>query len=146
MSTSESLGKFYKYREEYVKRHEGEVLTPYKDSRGILTIGVGHNLEMGISKAASDFIFKEDMDKAEALLNEHCPVFAKLDANRQIVLIDLCFNLGISGLLGFKKMLAALNEGNWNKAAAELMNSKYAKQVPNRAKENRDVLITGKLK
>lgn len=132
--------------EEYVKRHEGEVLTPYKDSRGILTIGVGHNLEMGISKAASDFIFKEDMDKAEALLNERCPVFAKLDANRQIVLIDLCFNLGISGLLGFKKMLAALNEGNWNKAAAELMNSKYAKQVPNRAKENRDVLITGKLK
>ena len=132
--------------EEYVKRHEGEVLNPYKDSRGILTIGVGHNLEMGISKAASDFIFKEDMDKAEALLKERCPVFDKLDANRQIVLIDLCFNLGISGLLGFKKMLAALNEGNWNKAAAELMNSKYAKQVPNRAKENRDVLITGKLK
>lgn len=132
--------------ERYIKKHEGEVLTPYKDSRGILTIGVGHNLEQGISAEASDFIFKQDMDKAEALLNAKCPVFTQLDANRQLVLLDLCFNLGINGLLGFKKMLAALAIKNYNQAAKELMDSRYAKQVPNRAKENRDVLLTGTLK
>ena len=132
--------------ERYIKKHEGEVLKPYKDSRGILTIGVGHNLELGISAAASDFIFKEDLDKAEALLNAKCPVFAKLDANRQLVLLDLCFNLGINGLLGFKKMLAALDSEDYNKAGNELMNSRYAKQVPIRAAENRDVLVTGNLK
>ena len=132
--------------ERYIKKHEGEVLKPYKDSRGILTIGVGHNLELGISAAASDFIFKEDLDKAEELLNSKCPVFAKLDANRQLVLLDLCFNLGINGLLGFKKMLQALENKDYNKAGNELMDSRYAKQVPVRAAENRDVLITGNLK
>lgn len=132
--------------EEYVKKHEGTRLKPYTDSRGILTIGVGHNLEQGISAAACDFIFKEDMYKAEALLIEKCPVFMMLDANRQVVLIDLCFNLGINGLLGFKKMLAALEKQDFEKAAAELMDSRYAKQVPTRARENRDVLLTGKLK
>ena len=132
--------------EQYIKRHEGEVLTPYKDTQGILTIGVGHNLEHGISAAASDFIFKEDVDKAEALLSAKCPVFAQLDANRQIVLLDLCFNLGINGLLSFKKMLNALAVKNYQQAAKELMNSRYAKQVPVRAAESRDVLITGNLK
>lgn len=132
--------------ERYIKKHEGEVLKPYTDSRGILTIGIGHNLEQGISAEASKFLFNEDLDKAERLLKEKCPVFDKLDANRQIVLLDLCFNLGINGLLGFKKMLAALQKGQFQTAAKELMDSRYAKQVPNRAKENRDVLITGILK
>ncbi len=132
--------------EAYVKKHEGVRLTPYKDTRGILTIGIGHNLEKGISQEACDFIFKQDIDAAEALLNAKCPVFAQLDANRQVVLLDLCFNLGINGLLCFKKMLAALEKKDYNLAAKELMDSRYAKQVPNRAKENRDVLITGILK
>lgn len=132
--------------ERYIKKHEGEVLKPYTDSQGILTIGIGHNLEQGISAEASKFIFNEDIDKAERLLKEKCPIFSQLDANRQIVLLDLCFNLGINGLLCFKKMLAALEKRDYKLAAKELMDSRYARQVPNRAKENRDVLITGILK
>lgn len=131
----------------YVAKHEGEVLTPYKCSRGVLTIGRGHNLEHGISKAASDFIFKEDMDKAEADLKKYLPeVYDKLDANRQLVLIDMCFNLGVGGLLKFKKMLAAIRMGDYEKAAEELMDSAYARQVPERADENKNILLTGELK
>lgn len=131
----------------YVAKHEGEVLTPYKCSRGVLTIGRGHNLEHGISKAASDFIFKEDMDKAEADLKKYLPdVYDKLDANRQLVLIDMCFNLGIGGLLKFKKMLAAIKSGDYAKAAEELMDSAYARQVPERAEENKNIILTGELK
>lgn len=133
--------------ENYVAKHEGEVLTPYKCSLGVLTIGRGHNLEHGISKAASDFIFKEDMDKSEADLKKYLPdVYDKLDANRQLVLIDMCFNLGIVGLLKFKKMLAAIKSGNYAKAAEELMDSAYALQVPERAEENKNILLTGELK
>lgn len=131
----------------YVAKHEGEVLTPYKCSRGVLTIGRGHNLEHGISKAASDFIFKEDMDKAEADLKKYLPdVYDNLDANRQLVLIDMCFNLGIGGLLKFKKMLAAIKSGDYAKATEELMDSAYAQQVPERAEENKNILLTGELK
>ena len=133
--------------ENYVAKHEGEVLKPYKCSRGVLTIGRGHNLEHGISKAASDFIFREDMDKVEADL-KRClsETYDKLNANRQLVLIDLCFNLGIGGLLKFKKMLAALNRNDYELAAAELMDSTYARQVPERAEENKNILLTGELK
>lgn len=133
--------------ENYVAKHEGEVLKPYRCSRGVLTIGKGHNLEHGISKAASDFIFKEDMDKVEADLKERLPeLYNKLDANRQLVLIDLCFNIGIGGVLKFKKMLAALNKNDYELAAAELMNSAYARQVPERATENKNILLTGEMK
>lgn len=133
--------------ENYVARHEGEVLTPYKCSQGVLTIGRGHNLEHGISKAASDFIFKEDMDKTEADLKKYLPdVYDNLDANRQLVLIDMCFNLGIGGLLKFKKMLAAIRTGDYARAAEELMDSAYARQVPERAEENKNILLTGELK
>lgn len=133
--------------ENYVAKHEGEVLTPYRCSRGVLTIGRGHNLERGISKAASDFIFKEDMDKVEADLKQHLPdIYDNLDANRQLVLIDLCFNIGIGGLLKFKRMLDALRKQDYKLAALELMDSNYAKQVPARAEENKNLLITGELK
>lgn len=100
----------------------------------------------GISKAASDFIFKEDIAKAEADLKQHLPdIYNSLDANRQVALLDLCFNMGVFGLLKFKKMLAALREKNYELAAKELMNSAYAKQVPVRAKENKNVILTGNL-
>lgn len=90
--------------ENYISKHEGEVLHAYRDSRGILTIGKGHNLMNGISKAASDFIFKEDIAKAEADLKQHLPdIYNSLDANRQVALLDLCFNMGVFGLLKFKK-------------------------------------------
>ena len=130
--------------ENYIRKHEGQVLFPYKDSRGILTIGVGHNLTHGISQAASDFIFKEDVDKAEESLKKNLPdIYNSLDANRQLVLLDVCFNLGIGGLLKFKNMLAALRKNDYALAADELLNSAYAKQVPQRAKENAEILRTG---
>ena len=132
--------------ENYIRKNEGEVLTPYKDSRGILTIGVGHNLTYGISKAASDFIFKEDLDKAEEALKNNLPdIYNSLDANRQLVLLDLCFNMGIGGVLKFKKMLAALTAKDYELAARELLDSSYARMLTSRAKKNAEILSSGEL-
>lgn len=133
--------------ENFIRKNEGVRTKPYKDTRGILTIGVGHNLTNGISENAVNFIFNEDLDKAEMDLKKYIPqIFDNLDANRQIVLLDMCFNLGIGGLLKFKKMLSALAEENYELAGFELMNSAYAKQVPARAEENKNILITGEIK
>ena len=133
--------------ENFIRKHEGEVSTPYKDSRGILTIGVGHNLTHGISKAAIDFIFKEDLDRAEEALKNNLPdIYNSLDANRQLVLLDLCFNIGIGGLLKFKKTLNALRNQDYELAAKELLNSAYAKQVPQRAEENAYIIRTGEMR
>ena len=132
-----------------LKYHEGCVLFPYKDTRGYLTIGIGRCIEKnpftvdelkvigdwkhGITREMAHMLCRNDIDRCISDLRKKVEFFDKLDKERQYVLIDLCFNMGIKGLLKFKNMLLALGTGNWNKAADELLNSKYALQVGKRA-------------
>ena len=59
----------------------------------------------------------------------------------QEALGDMSFNLGLPRLAGFKRMLAAIRRSDWNDAARELMDSRYANQVSNRARRNRDLIL-----
>ena len=128
----------------YIQDNEGLMLKPYKCSSGKLTIGYGRNLDdVGISKSEACMLLSNDLCRAIAQVQNKIPFFEELSDNRQMVLIDLCFNLGINGLLGFKNMLTALESGNYQKAAIELMNSRYATQVGIRAEKNRDYLLNG---
>lgn len=109
---------------------EGERLTMYRCSEGFLTVGIGHNLEARpISKRASRVIFEDDVQDVLKDLDRALPWWRSLSEGRQRALANLCFNMGISRLLGFKNMLAALHAGNYKLAAAEALNSKWAKQV-----------------
>lgn len=74
------------------------------------------------------------------------PWWRKLDEERQYVLIDMCFQLGINGLLKFKNMLAAIAAGDFEKASKECLNSAYAKQTPARAKRIARLIKTGEWK
>ena len=129
---------------EELKRDEGVVLKPYKDSVGILTIGVGRNLEAhGISMYEAEVLLSNDIENHWKALLKELPWIADLSENRQRAMLNMAFNLGISGLLGFKNSLAALKAGEYAKAADMFLDSHWATQVHDRAKRVAQLIREG---
>ena len=117
----------------FISDNEGLSLKPYLDSRGFLTIGYGRCLDKkGISEKEASLLLDNDLKEAWKAC-EQLPVFASLSVPRKHALVDMCFNLGFSGLCGFRKMLKALEQKRYAEAAAEVLDSNYARQVGPRA-------------
>ena len=117
-------------------KHEGLRLQMYKCSVGIYTIGVGHNLEdKGISERAAQVMLEDDIEDAITDLERNISYFKDLPTLVQEALVNLCFNLGMPRLMQFKKTLAYLKAGKYEKAANEVLDSRYASQVGYRALE-----------
>lgn len=127
----------------YIRRYEGFSKLPYKCPTGHLTIGYGHNLENGISANAALFILQEDLARAERAVKDSFPWWWKLDEARQFVLVDMAFNMGLAGLKSFKKMLAAVEQGDYQTAAKEMLDSRWAFQVKGRARELSEIMEKG---
>lgn len=124
-------------------RQEGLRLKPYTDSVGKLTIGVGRNLtDVGILEAEAYVMLDHDIFLATRDAQK-LPFFVNLDPVRQDVLVDMVFNLGLPRLRGFVNMLAAMADGNWAEAANQMLDSKWATQVGNRAQELAAMIRTG---
>lgn len=128
-----------------IKEHEGLSLSMYYDSVGVPTIGYGHNLNYPISEEAANQIFMDDLQIAVNGLLINKPVADTLNPERFGVLCDMCFNLGINRLLGFKKMWAAIEAGDFDTAADEMLDSKWAAQVGRRSIELSRIMRTGEL-
>ena len=118
---------------EQIKKHEGLELKPYKCTTGHLTIGYGRNLESnGISQEEAEYLLNNDLQDLSLRLS--CWGFwGELNDARKSVLVNMAFNIGVSGLLKFKKTLAAIDDCFYEKAAKEMLDSKWANQVGNRA-------------
>lgn len=128
-----------------LRLHEGERLKPYRCTAGKLTIGIGRNLEdRGITAEESAYLLGNDIDGFYAALLKALPWVANLDEVRQRVLLDMAFNLGIVGLLGFKNTLATIQAGNYAKAGPMMLQSKWAGQVGKRAERLSTMMVTGK--
>ena len=148
----------FKYdKEDLIKQiahHEGVVLTVYKDSLGIDTIGIGRNLEHrgiadlelahmektmseiyknGITEEDAYFLAHRDIEIVEEELSASRPVVQELDAIRQRVLVDMAFNIGIPRLNKFVIMLKAIDSQEFSYAALEMMDSRWARQVKSRS-------------
>jgi lysozyme len=120
---------------------EGLRLRPYKCSSGKLTLGVGRNIEdNGITTEEAMYLLTNDINNTIEELETKFEWFPWLPVNAQLVLADMCFNLGLPTLLSFKKMLKAIEKKKWNKASKEILDSRYAKQVGNRAIYNAHLL------
>jgi lysozyme len=131
---------------ELLIKHEGLRLKPYVDTVGKLTIGVGRNLDdVGISKDEALFMLDNDIEKCEAELKQF-DWFNNLDEVRQIVLLDMAFNLGIPRLLKFKKTIQYIQDCDFENAAKEMLDSTWAKQVKGRALELSEMMRTGRIK
>ena len=120
---------------EWIKHHEGLNLRLYKDTVNKTTIGYGRNIQdNGISQSEADFMFENDFNRCEHDLKSYSWYLVQ-PQNVKDALMNMCFNLGINRLLGFKKMILALIDKDYTKAAIEALDSKWAKQVGQRAKD-----------
>jgi lysozyme len=120
-----------------LERDEGRVLHAYADSLGYLTIGIGRLIDKrrggGISNAEADLLKMNDIAKVRAGLDAKLPWWRSLDPVRQRAIQNMAFQLGLTGLLGFRATLAAVKDGDFVRAAANMRRSKWAKQTPARA-------------
>jgi lysozyme len=145
--------------------HEGMVLTVYEDSLGIETIGIGRNLkDRGITKEELEYmdipnmavVYEHGITEADArylalndiriVENELCrvhPCVENLDSVRQLILMDMAFNMGVPRLCKFVKMWNAIHEERFDIAGMEMMDSRWAKQVKSRSVKLSEAMRTG---
>ena len=134
---------------------EGLRLEVYQDTLGIDTIGVGRNLEdrgitdeelatldfpnieavyeHGITETDAAYLLENDVQIVEEELVRAHPCVDSLDSVRQLVLVDMAFNMGVPRLCKFKKMWAAIHENDFRTAAKEMLDSRWATQVKSRS-------------
>lgn len=146
-------------------RHEGCVLTVYRDSLGIDTVGIGRNIEhrgvtnkeltflgyydisevytKGITEDGARHLLENDISIVERELSQAHPIVEFLSDNRIVVLLNMAFNLGIPRLNMFRKMWAEIEEEDYDTAALEMLDSRWAKQVKGRATELSDLMRIG---
>jgi lysozyme len=121
-----------------LRRDEGVRYSVYKDTKGINTVGVGHNLQAkplpaGWSYPLNDTqvnsLLDDDLEDVFHDLGRNLPWWTDLNDVRQRVLANMAFNLGITRLLGFKNTLVAMRQGKYAAAADGMLNSAWASQV-----------------
>ena len=124
-------------------KHEDYRMLPYPDILGNITIGIGRNLTgRGVLPTEIDMMFDHDVDYFVNFLSKHYSWFNELNETRQIALIDMCF-AGTRTFSTFKKMINFLANKDYKKAADELLDSKYAQQVGERATELAEMIEHG---
>ena len=127
-----------------LERDEGVRLKPYLDTVGKTTIGIGRNLtDNGITAAEAKVLLQNDLFRVANELDRVAPWWREMSQVRQNALVNMAFNLGLPRLLTFKKMMLALENGNFETAWAEAMGSKWAAQVGERANRIADSFIKG---
>lgn len=134
-----------------ILKHEGYREFPYLDTTGNFTVGIGHKIAIdqvkdyntGITLANAITLLESDIQLATGECSGMIPCFSALDAIRQGILIEMCFQLGLSGLLAFKKMLAALESGRFDDAAQEMLDSEWHSQTPARCEELANLMKIG---
>ena len=133
---------------------EGYKTETYEDHLGFLTLGVGHlvldtdpeiNQPLGtpVSEERIKQCLSDDIDNVCDELDRNMPWWQNLDDNRQRVLANMCFNLGCPRLSNFNRFLRALKAEKWEEAAEEMMDSKWAVQVGNRARRLAERMVQG---
>ena len=119
-------------------------LKPYKCTSDKLTIGIGRNLEdVGISEKEAEMLLQNDVQQVTAQLKEKFPWVLQLDEVRFAALINFTFNVGIGTASKFVNAMALLKAGNYDTAADEFLDSRWAKQVGQRAIEVTEQIRTG---
>ena len=128
---------------ESVKKNEGFRAEPYKDHLGYLTIGYGTLLENGITKEEAEALLKIRLTNSMVALITHRPVIKNLSVERQDVIYEMGYQLGVSGVLKFNKMWYALEREDYDEAAIQMLDSKWSQQTPGRASKLAEIMKTG---
>ena len=133
--------------EDQLVRDENEILHVYQDSEGYWTIGVGTCIDQragcGITREESRYLLRNRIAIAEQAVADRLPWTKDLAPIRRAVLENMAFNEGLAHLMDFHKMLTALAMGDYKTAAAEMLDSLWARQVGDRAKRLAKQMETG---
>jgi lysozyme len=129
---------------ELLIKHEGLMLKPYRCSSDKTSIGVGRNLDdVGISKDEAMLLLAHDIERVMKEAGQFS-WFQSLNIPRQDVVLSMLFNMGLSRFNSFKKFILCLISGNFERAADEMLDSKWATQVGLRAKELAQMMRSGR--
>lgn len=133
---------------EQLKRHEGFRAYAYHDSLGYLTIGYGRLIDRrkggGITVDEATVLLSNDVNEVVKELWQALPWIEGLGDVRQRVLCDMAFNMGVPGLVKFTRTLDFIQRGEFGSAANQMLQSLWARQVPNRARTLAEMMRTGK--
>lgn len=125
--------------------HEGVRSHVYLCTAGYETIGVGRNIAetgIGLSDDEIDYLLENDIKRCKQELVS-LSWFPDLDPVRQDAIVNLCFNLGLTRLMGFQNAMSAMAVGDYEKAADEFLDSRWAKQVGQRSLDVAHMIRTG---
>ena len=132
---------------EMLRQHEGVRTHAYKCTSNKTTIGVGRNIDenggIGLSPDEIDYLLANDVERVEAELLAAFNWYKMLGDARKDAMMDMCFNMGLPRLMLFKKALAAMAKGDYVTASAEFLDSRWAKQVGQRAETIAAIIETG---
>lgn len=124
-----------------LRKHEGYRNKVYQCSAGKLTIGIGHNLDdLGLDDNVIELQFQNDVEKCVADCGYLFDSFESIPDNKQSVLANMMFNMGLPVLSKFKKMIKAVDNQQWDEAANQMLDSRWAGQVGNRAVELSNIM------
>lgn len=127
-----------------IKIDEGFNGRPYLDSEGITTIGYGRNLEANpLTEEEAELLLKNDLKKV-MIDCVKLPYYSSLSADRRAVIVNMMYNLGLPRFKGFRKMNKALSDSDYQLASVEMLDSKWAIQVGDRAKRLAKIMREGK--
>lgn len=150
-----------------IRREEGYRATPYRCTGGVWTIGIGttidwpdavlaldamegvgeinaNNPPLRITPALAEAMLRRRIERDHGrLASHHRSWYSQQTPERQAILLSMAYQLGIVGLLGFSKMLAALEQGHHTVAALEMLDSRWARQTPARAERQAEAMRTG---
>jgi lysozyme len=119
----------------------------YPDHLGYLTIGIGRMIDPrkggGLTREEAVYLLENDIGDRVRQLRSHLPWFDQLSDARQHALINMAFQMGVGGLLVFKKMLGYMEKGLFKEAAAEALRSRWANQTPERARRVAEMIRRG---
>ena len=132
---------------EQLRHDEGVVHHAYQDSEGYWTIGVGRLIDERkgglLSPKEIEYLLDNDIERVSIDLQKEWTWFNDLNDVRQEVLANMRFNLGLANLRKFKRMISALERRDWVDASREMLDSKWATQVGNRAIRLSNAMRTG---
>lgn len=130
-----------------LERDEGRIPHVYRDSEGYWTIGVGHLVDKRKGGRLPDIIIDSlleyDIEETISKCRQSFPWFDSLDAGRQAVVCNMVFNLGLKGFMGFRRTIEAIEKRDWEAVSREMLDSRWARQVGNRASRLAMIMKTG---
>ena len=130
-----------------LRRDEGVVEHAYQDHLGWWTIGVGRLIDKRkggrLTDDEIDYLLANDIAEKERELEASVSFYKRLDEARKGVLLNMAFNLGVHGLLGFRNTLKLIETGKYEEASKEMLKSKWARQVGDRAVRLSKQMLTG---